>query len=406
MPVFRYRGLDNAGKHVSGIMDASDEYNLEDKLRPLGFWLIHAENLQPDKFEWWRMSLWSNVSRRDLIDFWTLMNFQIKAGVPLIQAIEVAAQECDNAHFRFILGGVHRNIEAGSMFYEALEKSPEAFTPHVVNLVRAGELSGKLTETFSELRRHQEWLEHVIADIRQASIYPTVIITVVSAFVLVLFTFVIPKFNELLKGVNANLPPLTRVVFGASDFAKATWWMWLLGAIFIVTSVQMGRRYSKAFAYKFDQLRLRLPAFGELNRIISVSRFTHNLAIMYRSGIPILQSLHLSQGLVGNAVVEYAISDIERNVAAGEALSEAVSRHKVFPPMVMRMVVLGESTGNLDEALENVSTYYNEIIPRRIKKIFSLMEPLLMIFLIGLVGTVALSIFLPILDMMSHVGRQ
>jgi type II secretory pathway component PulF len=167
--------------------------------------------------------------------------------------------------------------------------------------------------------------------------------------------------------------------------------------------VPLGRRLWRGFALALDQLKLRLPIFGELNLMLAVSRFTHNFAIMYRSGLPILQTLELCQRLVGNAVMEQAVARVLEDVKTGRTLSEALRRQEVFPAMVLRMVVMGETTGNLDHALENVSEYYNDIIPRRIKKIFTVLEPALMLFLIGMVGAVALSIYLPILTLMGNI---
>jgi type IV pilus assembly protein PilC len=193
---------------------------------------------------------------------------------------------------------------------------------------------------------------------------------------------------------------MTQIIFGVSGFAKATWWMWLTGLLVGGITVHVLRRVSESFALAFDRMKLKLPVFGELNHMLSISRFTHNLSILYRSGIVILQSLELCKGLVGNVAVERAVGEVRDAVKAGEGISEAMTRHDVFPPLLLRMVVLGEKTGHIDTALENVSTYYNEVIPRRIKRIFTIMEPAIMLTLIGVVGVVAMSIFLPILSLM------
>ncbi len=409
MPVFTYRGVDNNGRAVTGTMVADNELGLEEKLRATGHWLLQAQSAAGAIAEKPRggvarwLARWGGAKRRDLIEFCTLMSFQTKAGVPLIQALEVASQDCENAKFKKVLRSLQRDIEAGLLFYQALEKYPETFAPNFVSMIRAGEMSAKLPETFEDLRGYLEWVDTIIADLRQASLYPAIVLTVVCAFVLFLFSYIIPKFALLLTQTHAPMPMITQIIFGLSDFAKKTWWAWLGVLLLVTLGVQAGRKMFPPFAFWVDKVKLKLPIFGELNLMLSVSRFTHNLAILYRSGIPIVQSLRLTEHLTGNAVVQTAVESVRESVEAGESMSESMRRRPVFPAMLLRMVVMGETSGNLDQALQNVADYYNQIIPRRIKKLFTILEPALMLFLIGLVGCVALSIFLPILSLMSAI---
>jgi len=402
MPTYTYKGVDRQGRYVSGIMEAANEAALEEKLETIGYYLLQSRlEIEKETHEA-RMALW-RVSRRSLIDFFTQMNVQLKAGVPLIQSLEVAVEECENHRFKLILDSIHRNVLAGSLFYEALEKYPEAFPAHVVSLVRAGEMSGRLPETFKDLRDYYEWLDKVINDVRQASIYPAIVLGIVSTFVLGLFTFVIPKFMELMRVARVQVPPITQFIFGLSEFAKQTWWIWICSGIGLVVFIKFANRISPAFAEFIDGIKLKIPLLGEINKMIALSRFAHNLAIMYRAGIPILQALRLCAGLVGNAVVEKAVRGVESTVTAGETIGDSMRRHKVFTSILRRMVVLGEVTGKLDESLEYVSQYYNEMIPRKIKRLFAFIEPAVMLCLIGIVGMVALSIFMPLLGMMSGI---
>ena len=412
MPVFRYNAVDDKGQTIRGLMPAHSEPNLEEKLRSVGFWLLDAKPERPpaaadaakkSRKGWSPMG--GGTSRRDLIEFCTLMTFQTRVGVPLMQALDVASQDCTNAHFRQVLIGLKRHIEGGLLFYEAVAKYPEVFSPHFVSVVRAGETSSKLPETFADLRDYLEWVERIVADVRQASLYPAIILTVITGFVLFLFSSIIPKFADLLTSLKVPLPLLTQIIFGLGNFCKATWWIWLPGLLLLVITVFVGRRYSKRVAFFLDDLKLKLPIFGELNWMLAISRFTHNLSVLYRSGIPILQSLNLCQPLVGNMVVEKAVEGVHKDVEEGSPISEAMRKHKVFPPVLLRMVVMGETTGNLDAALDNVAGFYNEIIPRKIKKVFTVMEPMLMLFIIGLVGAVALAIYMPILSLMGTIGK-
>jgi type IV pilus assembly protein PilC len=410
MPLFRYQAIDTTGNNITGTMIAPDEPALESRLKDIGCWLVDAsaEKQSPTvdkaaKSQRGWLSWWGQFRRREVIDFCTLMAFQTKVGVPLVQALEVAGMECENPRFQEVLLGVRRHLEGGLLFWEALEKYPRVFTPHFIAVVRAGEQSSNLPETFRDMKAHLEWVEQMIGDVRQASLYPLIVLTVVSGFVLFLFTNIIPKFSALLASVKVPLPLITVIIFGVSDLIQKTWWAWLPLLLFLTLGVQIGRRVSKRFARVTDRMKLKLPILGELNQMLAVSRFAQNLAILYRSGLPILQSLNLCRGLVGNVVVEDAVASVEENVKAGATISEAIRRQAVFPAMLLRMVIMGETTGNLDSALQNVSDYYNQVIPRRLKKIFTILEPALIVFLVFTVGAVALSIFLPILSLMDHI---
>jgi type IV pilus assembly protein PilC len=244
----------------------------------------------------------------------------------------------------------------------------------------------------------------MLADVRQATLYPAIVCTVITAFVIFLFTFIIPKFADLLTKLKVKQPLLTQIVFGVGDFAQATWWIFIPGLFLVVFFFAFGRRISPKIGMVIDHMKLRMPLFGELNLMLALSRFAHNLSILYRSGLPIIQSLEMCQeGLIGNMVVEKAVAQVEDEVKMGSGISEAMHRHNVFSALLLRMVAMGESSGNLDKALDNVSAYYNDVIPRRIKNIFSVLEPSLMLFLIFLVGCVALAIYLPIISLMGAI---
>ncbi len=410
MPIFRYQAIDRRGRSLAGVMPAMDESNLELRLRGLGLWLTEAAaeksratSAAPKSgAPWLRLS--AKRRRRELIDFCTLMTFQTRVGIPLAKALDVACQDCKDAAFQAVLRGLQSQLESGLQFYEALARYPKVFSPHFVSVVRAGELSSKLPETFDDLRKYLEWVERVVADIRQATLYPSIVLTVVCGFVLFLFTFIIPKFAALLDKLNVKKPLLTEVVMTGADFARRTWWITIPLFLVLVIGLPIACRLSRRVALAVDHLKLRLPLFGPLNLMLALSRFTHNLAILYRSGIPILEALRLcQQGLIGNRVIEQAVARVEHDIKSGSTISEAMHRQTVFSAMLLRMVTMGENTGKLDHALDNVADYYNEVIPRRIKNLFTVLEPALMLVLIFMVGSIALAIYLPILSLMGSI---
>jgi type IV pilus assembly protein PilC len=411
MPVFRYQAIDKRGRNLNGMMTAPDEAELQEKLKRLDLWLTEAVVEQSGSFngtghksEANRLRLRGKQQRRELIDFCTLMTFQVRAGLPLVKALEVAGEDCNDPRFREVISGLQAHIESGMEFHEALLRYPNVFSPHFVSVVRAGVVSGKLPDTLDHLKEYLEWVDEVVAEVRQATLYPAIIFVVVVAFIGFLFTVIIPKFAELLDKLHVQQPVLTQIVLGASDFARTTWWLWVPAFVFLVIGIPLARKFFPPLAMAVDRVKLRLPLFGPLNRMLALSRFSHNLAILYRSGIPILEALNLCQrGLIGNLYVEKAVGQAASEIKTGSTISEALRRQPVFTSMFVRMVHLGETTGHLDQSLVNIAKYYNDIIPRRIKGLFTVLEPALMMFLIFTVGTVALAIYLPIISLMGSI---
>jgi type IV pilus assembly protein PilC len=414
MPVYHYQAINQNGRSITGSMPAPNESSLEEKLREAGLWLTDARvQLQRstakgmDQARVRQVKLKGGRGRRELIEFCTIMTFQIKAGVTAVRALDVAAQDCKSPAFRSVLLDMQRQIESGMTINETLALYPGVFSLHFISVIRAGEISSRLPEAFEDLRAYLEWMEQIATQIRQASIYPAIVMFVILCFAIFLFTFIVPKFAALLTSLKVPLPFLTAVIFGLGDFASSFWWVWPIVLVLLGVGIPVARRTSPAFALQWDRWKLSYPIFGELNLMLALSRFTHNFSILYRSGLPILQAFRAcQQGLIGNKVVEQAVAAVEEEVKAGSTITEAMHRQPVFPGLLVRMISVGESSGNLDHALDNVSDYYNQVIPRRVKAVFAVAEPLLMLLLIFIVGCVALAIYMPILSLMDAVGKQ
>ncbi len=411
MPAYLYQAIDKRGRSRNGSLSAQDEVDLQKKLKDLGLWLTESSldrssegKAKSGKSPLHQLPFKGKVPRREIIDFCTLLTFQVQAGVPLVQALAATAEDCKHPPFRNVIHSIQAHIESGLEFHEALAHFPNVFSQHFISVTRAGVMSGKLPETLKHLKNYLEWVDQILAEVRQAALYPAILVVVVVGFTGFLFTVIIPKFAELLDKMHVAKPLLTQVVLGASQFARASWWLWVPVFFGVVFGLPLGRHFSPRFALWVDRVKLRIPVFGSINLMLALSRFSHNLAILYRSGIPIVESLKQCQnGLIGNRHVEEAIGRVITDVKSGSTISEAMQRQPVFSSMLVRMVSLGETTGNLDTALVTVSEYYNDIIPRRIKSLFGIIEPALMLFIIGIVGTVALSIYLPILSLMGTI---
>ena len=406
MPTYFYTAVDATGRRRTGRLMVSAEPELEERLRRQGLWLIDARaEVKPEEAESARrrIRIRSTARRRELIHFCTMMTFMLEAGITLVDAIEHVSADCDHPGFRQALLSVRHDLESGHTLHEAMASYPGVFPPNMVSLVRAGESSGALPETFSELRKYYEWVDSTIAEVRQATLYPAVVLSLVIALVTVLFSVVIPKFQGLLASTNAPLPGITRFVFGLGEFMSSFWWLVVLVFVGAPFSLGLLARRSPAVAYFLDRLRLRLPLFGSLFHMLACARYAHILGLLYRSGINLLSALELCSPLVGSPVMEKSVEEVRADVEGGDSLSEAMQAQPVFPSLLVRMVSIGERSGSLDRALDNVARYYDLVAPRRLKRIISVVEPLLIITLVGIVGLVALSIFLPLISLMGAI---
>lgn len=410
MRFYRYKAVDASGRTRRGVMSAADELDLERSLKAAELWLTEVQETRAPATTARSRNrpgggpvLPAKRRRRALIEFCTMMAYQTKVGVPMVQAIESIGRHCDDPVFREVVRGVQREIESGLQLYEALGRYHRTFSDEFIGIVRAGELSASLPGAFLELKRYLNWVDRMVTDVKQATLYPGIVITVVSLFVVFLFAFVVPTFANLLTKLNTPLPLVTQLVFGLGDTAKRYWWVPLVLGGGLGFGQRLLRRHSPGFAHWWDRMKLRLPLFGPLIHMLALSRFANNLAIMYRAGIPVLQALEMCRELVGNLVVADAVAKVQETIEGGSTLSEAIQQAGVFPPLVLRMVAVGEGSGNLDVTLQEVADYYNQTVPERAKKMLTFLEPGLMLFLIMVVLIVALAVYLPILSLVGSI---
>lgn len=404
MANFHYRVIDAQGKPTEGEMTALDLSQLEQRLQDMGFWLVRArEARRKNPHAVAHVGKRGKVKPRDLLEFSTHMFTLLDAGIPLSQAVKNLSEESPNLQLRATLKTIFQQVEAGTPLYAAMVQHATIFPPQVTNLVQAGEESDTLPETFKELERYLEWADQIRTDVRQATIYPSIVMIAVIGLLILLFTFVIPRFIPVLHDLNVPLPFVTVLVIGVSEFMVNNWYIWMPLLIMAPLGWWVGRNYITGFASWRDRMVLKLPVIGELIQMLTLSKFVQNFAVLYQAGIPVLHCLELCRGLVGNQIVADALHDVQRSIAEGSTINESLQRHQVFPPMMIQMISVGESTGNLPKTLLNVANYYNREIPRRVKKIFALFEPAITLGLIGIVGIVALALFMPMMSLMGGI---
>ena len=394
---FKYRAVDQQGKGSEGVMEADDVGALETVLEGHGYWLVHAVEQQSKATAPVRRS---KVKQQNLIEFSIHMQHLLAAGVPLLSALTSIAAEVPDPEFRELLQAVASAVESGAPLHEAMGAHSSSFPVMIINLVQAGEASGDLPSTFAEIRIYLEWIAKIQADMRKAMVYPMMIMVAMALFMIVLFTLVIPKFSTVLLNLNVPLPGVTVALMSVSKIAVSSWWIWL--PLLVVTPMAIGLANKKVpgAAYKLDWLKLHLPIIGVLIHMIVLSRFSQTCGFLLRAGVPLLQCLNLCQRVVGNQVLEQALVKIERAVTEGSTVSESINQFSIFPPMVRQMISVGEEAGKLDETMTALSGYYNEEIPRRVDKVFGILEPMLTMTLVGIVGFVALALFLPMMSLM------
>lgn len=401
MPRFRYRAVDKSGVDVNGTLQAQDPLDLERLLREIGYWLIEA---QPCKETTTSAKVRIKGARRELIELCSALAAMLEAGVPIIDAIETMAEESGNLAMRAVLRDLALNIKAGVGLAAAMERHPKLFTTQITSLVKAGEFSGKLPQSFRECARYLEWFEQLLAQLKQVSIYPAAVLIAVGLFVLLLFGFVVPTFAGILAELDRTLPLITRLVVSVGDFVTASWHLLLGGPLATAIALrEAGTRWPEV-ALRMDRFSLNLPIIGEIQRMVGLARFAHTMAMLLQAGVPVLQALGLTRDLTGNRVIADAIRQAEIAVSEGQNMTAAFQRAELFSPLMQRMLVVGEATGTLEQSMTHVARRLDSDIPRRIKRVMSLLEPTIVLCLIALVGTVALAIFLPFMDLLGSIA--
>lgn len=396
MPTYRFTAIDEEGQTCRGQREAASQTALGALLRREGQWLAEARESTGGNDPPVRRVRGRRVPQRVLEQFFLSLSLQLKAGVNVVTALTFGVDKDTTAGFREVHADVLDRVKSGTPLSEALAAHPRTFSVLVINLVKAGEASGRLGEVCDEVRRHFEWSDRLLGDVKQALIYPITLCFAAASFFFVVFTFFIPRFSGVLRELGVPLPLLTRVMIRVSDFVMQHYFLVGLTLVGPPLLGWLGIRTSAAFAQWVDGVKLRLPLVGPILWQTSLCRLVQNLATLYGAGIPLLDALKLCRPLVGNRRIQEGLAVVHDGVAAGRPLHDTMSRSSLFPPMVVQMTALGESTGTLDQSLQSVANYYNVTVPRAVKKVFTVFEPLMIVALLVVVGTIVLSVFLPI----------
>jgi type IV pilus assembly protein PilC len=399
MAAYQYKAIDRIGRPARGKLDAANEVDLELRLKKMGLDLIVAKAVRSEGPSIARGS----ITRQDLITFCFDLEQVSRAGIPLLDGLRDLRGGMENPRFREVLTSVLEDIEGGKTLSQSLEGFPRIFNSVFVSLIRAGELSGTLAEVFENLGTTLKWQDELASQTKRLLVYPALVFVVVTSVMVFLLLYLVPQVTQLLKTMGLELPIQTRVLIWLSNFT-ATWWPALLFVPTVTAIVVAFLVRTKPRArYLFDNALLRLPVTGEILQKIILARFANFFALMYRSGITILDAVKTSEGIVGNRVVADGLQRAGQQINSGESLAEAFQNLGMFPPLVIRMLRVGESTGALDTALMNVTYFYNRDVRDSVDKALRLLEPTLTLVLGGMLGLILFSVLTPVYDVIGKL---
>jgi type IV pilus assembly protein PilC len=400
MPLFAYRAVDIEGTLSRGNLDAVNAIDLELRLKRLGLDLLTFESARKSVAARTR-----RVSREELITFCFHLSQLLKAGVNIIDALTDLRDSMENAGFKQVVASILEDIEGGQKLSEAMESHPYIFDGVFTSLVRAGEQSGQMTEVLDELTENIKWQDEMTGQAKKALIYPAIVLVVVLAVIFVLMTVLVPQLASAFKTLVPKLPPETEFLLKLSSFF-VKWWYVLLALPFVLAggSVVAARADDRTRLF-FDEMLLKLPVLGAIRLKIILARFSTFFALLYKSGISVLDCIGICEKIVGNSVMENGLARVGRSISEGQGISQAFAATKLFPPLVLRMLRVGESTGALDTALLNVSYFYNRQVRESISRMQQLIGPATTMVLGILIAGILYAVFLPIYDVIGKAVR-
>ena len=352
------------------------------------------------------MELWfgaGKIVRADLLNFYLNIEQLTRAGVPLLDSLADLRDSMENPKFREILASMIEEIESGKKLSQSMASHPQAFDKISVSLTHAGEESGRLVETFKHLTESLKWQDEMASHTKNILIYPAFVGTVVIGVTFFLMIYLVPQLVGFIKGMGQEIPLQTRILLATSAFFVSYWYLILFTPVVLFVAYKLLVPHNPRLQYQVDKLKLNLWPTGQIFRKLILARFANTFAMMYASGISVLNCISNSRDLVNNRVIAESLEQVSREIEAGQNLTQSFQKTNMFPPLVIRMIRVGESTGGLDQALLNVSYFYDRDVKDSIKRVQVMIEPTMTIVLGVLLGWVMLSVLSPIYDIISKV---
>ena len=406
MPVYEYRVRDRTGKVLKSTMEAESPNQVRDALR--------AKNLMIVEIKAPKTGMQADVKIPGLTDrppnmkqvavFSKQLATLINAGVPIVQSLSILQRQMENKTFQGIIRTMRGEVESGTPLSEALAQHPKVFNRLFINLVRAGETSGTLDAVLERIADFQEKQLALNGKIKSALTYPTIVLVFAILITYGLIAFVVPQFASMLSQENSQLPLITRMVMALSDFLRSSLLVIVLGVIVMIVAYRWYYRTPQG-RHNIDALKLRIPLFGPLIQKTAVASFSRTFGLLINSGVNIIESLEITKGTANNAIVEETIENAKNVVMVGEQMSSSLAASKVFPPMVVSMVAIGEETGSLDSMLGKVADFYDREVDEAVEGLTAAIEPIMILFLGGIVLVIILAMFLPMVSLMNTLMK-
>lgn len=408
MPKFKYTAIDQAGKQAAGKIDATNLEQARVKLQSKGLMISQINEIATaaaGSAKGAGFSFGKIVDEEGLTVFTRQLATLLQAGLPLLKALHILRKQERNPRFKQVLTEVCDQIESGNTLSDSFGQHPKVFDRLYINMIRAGEAGGVLDTVLSRLAGFSEKSLKIRKKVKSAMIYPSVVVTVAVGIVYLLMVKVVPSFEKMITGQKGmQMPPLTKMVINSSRVLTEYWYV--APAVLIATIVGLkawlGTPAGKA---SFDKVALKLPKIGEFVRIVAVSRFARTFGTLMASGVPILQAITITKETLSNAVIANALGKVHDSVKDGEALSVPLEQTGVFPPMVVSMIQVGEETGQLPEMLNRVADTYDEEVDNTVSGMTSIIEPVLIVFLAVVVGTIVIAMFQPLIGLIQNMSK-
>lgn len=398
MPNFSYKAINERNRTIRGEMAADNEIDLESRLKEIGLDLVGFKELKQKKG-----SGRGKVKLKDMLIFCLHMEQMTRAAVPIHECLADVRDATESPKLRDIMSDVLESVKTGSKLSEAFAKYPRVFDGVFVGLIQAGEKNGNLTDSFVHMAEHLKWTNELRRKVKKAITYPIFVLLLMSAVISVLMVFVVPKMIKFIIDQGFEVPFHTRALIATSDAFAEYWWLIFglpIGLFIFLAGV---RRTSEEFAYKVDQLILKLPVIGQVSRKINMARFVHFFSVMFRSGIDIPEGLIASRNVVSNRVIKESIDVVYRSITEGNNLTSSLRISNQFPNLVIRMFKIGEDSGNMNEALDNVTFFYNREVSDSVDGMVGLIQPALTLVMGALIFWVIAAVFGPLYQSFSNM---
>lgn len=399
MPLYKYKSYTRDGKLRLGSLDAVNEADLEKRLSNMKLDLVKATVTEERKSTLGQRK----VEKSDLIVFCIHMGQLTRAGVPILGGLTDLRDSLDHPRFKEVVGNLIEVIEGGKNLSEALEEYPQIFDTLFVNLVKAGEASGQLADVFDSLADMIKWQDELNKTTRKLLMQPLVVGTIVLGVTIFLMVYLVPQLVDFIANMGEELPMHTRALIATSDFMTNFWYIWIPTPIAIFTVMKIMTKTSPKFRFRMDGLKLRIWRIGPVLQKIILSRFASFFSMMYAAGIPILRSLEIAEGIIDNLVIKSALEQAREDIEQGDPISQSFENTGMFPPLVVRMLKIGETTGGLDKALLNVSYFYDRDIKDSIDKLQSMIQPAMTVIVGTILGWVMMSVLGPVYNAISNI---